>query len=556
MALPKPSPDVTPALTRGSGPADVVDGKYRLTRLVNSGGMGSVWEAQHVMLDMSVAIKMLPMAADENDAGTLSERLFDEARALAKLKHPAIVSVMDVGRMPDGATYIVMELLEGESLACTLQQRGRIEAAKAVRCALPIAHAMHFAHEQGMLHRDVKPDNIMLCQIGQARIQPKLIDFGLARAPLADGGAAPEGASHGARRSATPDRTGNRPRTGAGQLVGSPHYMAPEQFLGESARAETDIWSFSVVLYELIAGAPPFDGTTFWALANAICNERPPPLAAVDPELWAIIERGLEKRPSDRWNGFRSLGEALASWLLSNGVSEDITGARISETWSHTSAKRDPFDSDPPPDDVWMHIVREARNERVKGGPRPAPTRPSTPRPAESLRAKPEPADDDQVCATATTIPPAAPNDGAAPVREAAPPEGTGDAPVSRPVSNAVSGALAQARTEWEAGDLAEAYSYVNMALEAAGGEDEQILASHWSTIKPIFAACIGDWGSVIRTRRRDPTVALSALETLVASRAGGLSIAQALEVVDVDPRKAVWLICRLLEKRVIAVEP
>src|SRR6185369_1756601 len=153
------------------------------------------------------------------------------------------------------------------------------------------------------------PENIFLCDDARGHLQPKLIDFGIAWS------------SERAQRA-----------TQSGMLLGTPHYMAPERFERGQSGPTGDIWAFTVVLYELVTGVKPFDGATLVALGSAVCAQAPvfvPDL--IDPELWPIIERGLQKAPANRWPDFRSLGEALASWLLSLGVTEDITGAALTE---------------------------------------------------------------------------------------------------------------------------------------------------------------------------------------------------------------------------------
>jgi eukaryotic-like serine/threonine-protein kinase len=239
---------------RQLGPGDVLRGKYRIERLIGEGGMGSVWQALHLQLDLPVALKLLRA---ERDKALLTERMKLEARASARLVHPAIVRVFDIDATDSGEPFIVMELLDGESLA-ELLDRGRLSGVSAVQTLLPIAEALSLAHAKGIIHRDIKPHNVFLAKDGE-RLQPKLLDFGIAKLT----GAA--------------QRPGNLTDTGV--AVGSPDYMSPEQARGQSdLDYRADIWQFSVVLYEAVAGRTPYDGDNYNALMRAIVEDEPSPL--------------------------------------------------------------------------------------------------------------------------------------------------------------------------------------------------------------------------------------------------------------------------------------
>ena len=293
-------------------PGYVVDGKYELELLLGQGGMGAVWRAKNVALDSLVAIKVVRAAGDR---ALLRGRLVQEARAAAKLRHPAIVKVFDVGQTDTGDPFIVMELLQGDSLGKILEREGRLSAVQAVRSLLPICDALWLAHDKGIVHRDLKPDNVFIVQ-HEGTLQPTLVDFGIVKIQEADA------ESH---------------LTKAGDVLGSPDYMSPEQARGlDDVNHLTDVWSFTVVLYETISGQTPFKGANYNALLRQIVEDTPPSLqelAAADAELSAIVARGLAKDPARRFASMGELGRALATWLVNRGVHEDICGATLENRW-------------------------------------------------------------------------------------------------------------------------------------------------------------------------------------------------------------------------------
>jgi eukaryotic-like serine/threonine-protein kinase len=302
---------------------DLIGQKYRLLVRLGEGGMASVWRARNEALEMEVAIKFI--RADLDDP-RLAERLLQEARAAARLGHPAIVRVLDFGTTRAGEPYIVMEYLQGESVSEMLERCGRSSATSAVRTMLPIAHALATAHGKGIVHRDIKPDNIFLSR-QDAFVQPKLFDFGVAKLEL------------GARVGRLTEH---------GLVFGTPEYMAPEQARGEEADQRADIWAFTVVLYEMLTGRLPFEGKSYNAILRAIIEDTPPPtttFAGGDAALWEILERGLSKDVEKRWQTMREIGTALASWLIQRGLDQDVSGASLHAVWIQGSAGSMP----PPP---------------------------------------------------------------------------------------------------------------------------------------------------------------------------------------------------------------
>jgi serine/threonine-protein kinase len=293
-------------------PGYLIADKYELETILGEGGMGAVWRARNIALDSPVAIKVV---RSTGDLSALRSRLLQEARAAAKLSHPAIVKVFDVGQTESGDPFIVMELLPGNSLGAILAAEGRLSSIQAVRTLLPIVDALWLAHGKGIVHRDLKPDNVLVVQDG-ATLQPKLVDFGIVKVQV------PDGVSH---------------LTQDGVVLGSPDYMSPEQARGEDdVDHQTDIWALCVVLYEAISGAPPFKGGNYNALLRQIVEATPVTLRALavaDDELSAIVARGLSKKRQERFASMGELGRALATWLVGHGVHEDICGTTVDAKW-------------------------------------------------------------------------------------------------------------------------------------------------------------------------------------------------------------------------------
>ena len=239
---------------------------YRLVEKVGEGGMGVVYRARDERLERDVALKVLPAGALADEAAR--KRFRQEALSLSRLSHPHIATVYDFDTQ-DAVDFLVMEYLEGESLAGRLR-RGPMPLDQLQRTAIEIAGALGAAHRQGVIHRDLKPDNIMLTKSGI-----KVLDFGLAKLK-------------GMRR--TPETPGasalptiSRPLTAEGAIVGTLQYMAPEQLEGREADARTDIFAFGAVLYEMATGRRAFQGTSQASLIAAILTAEPPPIVTLQP---------------------------------------------------------------------------------------------------------------------------------------------------------------------------------------------------------------------------------------------------------------------------------
>lgn len=293
----------------GYGSGMLVDARFELMERLGAGGMGSVWSAHDHLLDVDVALKIV--RADKLQI-VGRERLIREARATAAIHHPAVVAVHGFG-ICDGAGYIAMERLEGRTLEQILDDEGALSAVGAVRLMIPIVDALAAAHAKGVIHRDVKPGNIMVVDAPDGTRQPKLLDFGIAHQ----------------RRQASRGRL-----TVTGQVLGTPCYMSYEQAAGKKEiDHRADVWSLCCVIYELVAGVGPFDGDNYNAVLRAVLMDPPVPLpdvaSDVDEELWRIIERGLAKPAAKRWPSMKALGLALRRWLLEQGHRTDATGRSL-----------------------------------------------------------------------------------------------------------------------------------------------------------------------------------------------------------------------------------
>jgi serine/threonine protein kinase len=316
-------PHLKPSARYGVG--SVLAGKYRLDSILGEGSVGTVWQATNLLLDSPVAIKLThaELAGPE-----FRERLQLEARAAAGLGHPAIIRVFDVGETNLGDLFIVMELLQGATLA-EMIAGGKLTAVRAVQIVLPIVDALAAMHARGIVHRDVKPDNLFI-SFEDRTVQPKILDFGIAKLNESRGKASSLNES--------------------GMLVGSPEYMSPEQAMAsDDIDFRTDIWSVCVALYEAMSGETPFAMVSEAALLGAITELEPGSLAACgdcDEPLWEIVRIGLAKDRYARHASMADLGRALASWLVSHGVTDDACGTSLESRWFADDPVR-PFPSRP-----------------------------------------------------------------------------------------------------------------------------------------------------------------------------------------------------------------
>jgi serine/threonine protein kinase len=279
----------------------VIEGKYRLDAHIGAGGMGTVYRATRLLIGDAVALKILhpELVSDEQAA----ERFRREAQAAARLKHTNAVSVYDFGITQDGLVYLVMELVEGESLRDMIKRQGPLPLAAAVEITRQVCAALDEAHGRNIVHRDIKPDNIIVNTTPKG-LRVKVLDFGIAR--IRD--VAPAAAS----------------LTQTGTMVGTPRYMSPEQCLGEEVDGRSDIYSTGVVLYEMLAGTVPFNSPTPTAVVVQHVTQQPPPLRAINMSIPASVEavvlHALEKRRDAR----PQTAGALASELTEAASEETL----------------------------------------------------------------------------------------------------------------------------------------------------------------------------------------------------------------------------------------
>lgn len=272
-------------------------GGYRIEYKLGAGGMGAVYAAVEPTIGRRVAVKVL--RSDLASADNSARRFEREARSVSLVRHPAIVDVFSFGKLEDGRPYFVMPLYEGRTLRELIAQRGQVEPAEAWRICREIAEGLAAAHKAGVLHRDLKPDNIMVADIPGRKAQPVLLDFGLAK--WLDQSAED-----------VPDEDKVK-LTGTGVPLGTPIYMAPEQWWSSPMSAATDQYAFGVMLFEMLAGHPPFRAQKFPELLQQHLHETPPKLGslgvAVSSEIDTFITRLLEKKEGDRFASFAEVIE-------------------------------------------------------------------------------------------------------------------------------------------------------------------------------------------------------------------------------------------------------
>ncbi len=318
----------------------IVAEKYKLIERLGGGGMGDVYRAEHMLAGRMVALKIL--RADFADNEDLTRRFFMEAQAVNKIRHPNIVDVIDAGFSREGP-YVVMECLEGTSLAHALTRLGRLDVQTALAVVLPTLSALDAAHRNVIVHRDLKPENIYLAEInGEVRI--KLLDFGIAKVTDKDGGVGP--------------------RTSTGVVFGTPDYLSPEQANGEGdVDGRSDIFAIGTVLFELITGRRPFEAPTAVATAYKIVHAPAPTLAAmgheVDPLLQATLDAALAKDRTERFASAADFADALAPLTPHGAIRRQALATLLSAVLARQSTQAAP--------------AYAARPESARAAPAPAP---------------------------------------------------------------------------------------------------------------------------------------------------------------------------------------
>jgi serine/threonine protein kinase/Tol biopolymer transport system component len=324
---------------------------YQIVERLGGGGMGVVYKARDLRLDRTVALKFL--AAQRGAPEEQKRRFIREAKAASSLDHPNICTIFEIGETEDGALFIAMAFYEGETLRDRLV-RGPLAVAEAVEIAAQIAAGLARAHERGIVHRDVKPANVILTADGQV----KLLDFGIAK--LSD----------------------QSRLTRAGTAMGTTAYISPEQFFGELAGPPADIWSLGVLLYQSVTGRLPFEAASEKEMARAIVEQEPRPLAVlrtgVPPALQRIVSRALAKRPADRYARMEALRDDLrslaAEMAVPESVDEDRTLLEVPAAAASRSGTREaallaptagPFEILEPLGGGGMGVVCKARDTRL-----------------------------------------------------------------------------------------------------------------------------------------------------------------------------------------------
>jgi eukaryotic-like serine/threonine-protein kinase len=268
----------------------LMGGRYELTRLLGSGGSSAVFAGRDRQTRRRVAVKLLHadlLRSDEHVA-----RLMREANLAARIRHPNVVEFLGSGFAEDGRPYLVQELLDGEDME-TLLRREAVALPRVYEIALQLLEALSAVHDAGLVHRDVKPANVLLCfgEFGELRI--KLVDFGVVKPKQAD----------------------DRLITGTGSVIGTPHYMSPEQARGLEVDARSDLWSLGVVLFEALSGKLPFDGRDALTLFAEILAAPVPSLAEERPDLPRfiadVVRRALERDPGERFQSAVEMADAL-----------------------------------------------------------------------------------------------------------------------------------------------------------------------------------------------------------------------------------------------------
>ena len=279
----------------------VVAGRYKVLQRLGQGGMGTVYLAEHQAIEKKVALKVL--RAEYSAKPDLVTRFQREAISASRIKHPNVLDVFDFGQLDDGCFFLAMEFLEGRDLADELEYCRVLTAEHALRIMLQIAKALSVAHGKGVVHRDLKPENVFLQLTADGEETVKIVDFGIAQLRTNEEAAANE-----------PSR---RRLTRTGMIFGTPEYMSPEQAAGKHADLRVDIYATGIILFEMLTGAVPFTGDTFFAVLNAHMNDPLPSMRAINPEvaispdLEAVILKALAKNPDHRFQSMRELAAAL-----------------------------------------------------------------------------------------------------------------------------------------------------------------------------------------------------------------------------------------------------
>ena len=276
-------------------------GRYRVIKPLGEGGMGQVYLAEHEAIQKRIALKVLH--AEYAHKGDIVARFQQEAISASRIKHPNVLDVFDFGQLENGCFYLAMEFLEGNDLSAEIQKSRVIDPYRGLRISLQICRALAAAHGKGVVHRDMKPENVFLQRTADGEEIVKIVDFGIAQLRAnEDAASAPQT---------------KRRLTRTGMIFGTPEYMSPEQAAGKHADLRSDVYAVAIILYEMFTGAVPFTGETFLEVLNKHMTGVPPAMASVfpelqiSPELQHVIMHGLEKSPDARFQSMNEFSHAL-----------------------------------------------------------------------------------------------------------------------------------------------------------------------------------------------------------------------------------------------------
>jgi serine/threonine-protein kinase len=286
---------------QGSLPAGkIIAGRFRIDRLIGRGGMGEVYAAKNVGTGRDVALKMIRGAADAEQ----KRRFLREAKAATAIDHPSVIEVLDVFQDDEGTPVMVMELLRGETLASLRKRRGALPLHEVASLLLPVASALRAAHRKGIVHRDMKPDNVFLCETSTGAVVPKVLDFGIAKV----------------RDPASISSETQGGSTSTGSILGTPHYMAFEQAMSEKdIDHRADIWAVGVIVFEALTGRRPLEFENLGQMYTAFLQGEVPKIRAVVPDLPQdvadIVDRCLEKHRESRLDDLGPLIDVLGRYV-------------------------------------------------------------------------------------------------------------------------------------------------------------------------------------------------------------------------------------------------
>lgn len=340
----------------------LVDGKYRVVRLLGEGGMGAVYEGENIRIKRRVALKVLHASLSAHE--TAARRFEQEAKAAGMIGSEHIVEVLDFGSLPSGELFLVMEFLEGEDMGTRIKRQKRLLPEEAAPLVHQLLEGLSAAHKTGIIHRDLKPENVFLVREKNGRRDfVKVLDFGVSKFSTLAGDAM------------------SMTRTGA--VVGTPYYLSPEQARGlRNIDARSDLYSVGVVMYQAVTGTLPFSAETFNELVFKIALESPPPAETVvpdlDPAFAGMIRKAMEREADARFASAKDFQAALAQWMASRPAPHSRpAGLRASAMRTTSRSGTLAMEAVATPASPWpSEMVQQAR---AAGGPQPYPSAPSAP---------------------------------------------------------------------------------------------------------------------------------------------------------------------------------